>query len=133
MAANYTVTDAKNPVWANDDKNAITLDVNFVEVEGDYISFTASPSDNVEHSRTIYANAVNGDYGTIKDYEHWRLWHPIDRTDVEISQVGLVQILLEKGLIDDYDVDAILVESTETVAFARTTTDPKMNGMWDGR
>jgi hypothetical protein len=51
---------------------------------------------------------------------------------VEVSQVGLVQILLEKGLIDDYDVDAILVEDTETVAFARTTTDSKMNGMWPG-
>mgnify|MGYP006261665631 CR=1 FL=1 len=42
----FTVTDAKNPVWANDDKNAITLDVNFAEIPGeDYVSFTASPSD----------------------------------------------------------------------------------------
>ena len=41
--------------------------------------------------------------------------------------VGLVLILLEKGLLDDYDVDAFLVESTETVAFARTTTDPNLS------
>lgn len=130
----FTVTDAKNPVWANDDKNAITLDVNFAELPGeDYVSFTASPSDTEEHGRTIYANAVNGDYGTISDYVHHRLWHPIDRTEVGISNVGLVQILLEKGLLDDYDVDAILVEETETVAFARTTTDPKMSGEWDGK
>lgn len=130
----FTVTDAKNPVWANDDKNAITLDVNFAEMPGDdYVSFTASPSDTMEHGRTIYANAVNGDYGTITDYVHHRLWHPIDRTEVSISNVGLVQILLEKGLLDDYDVDAILVEETETVAFARTTTDPNMSGEWDGR
>ena len=130
----FTVTDAKNPVWANDDKNAITLDVNFAELPGeDYVSFTASPGDTMEHGRTIYANAVNGDYGTISDYVHHRLWHPIDRTEVSISNVGLVQILLEKGLLDDYDVDAILVEETETVAFARTTTDPNMSGEWDGK
>tara|TARA_B100001057_G_scaffold105260_1_gene102804 strand:+ start:66 stop:470 length:405 start_codon:yes stop_codon:yes gene_type:complete len=134
MAANFTVTDAKNPMWANDDKNAITIEVNFAEItDADYVSFTASPTDSVEHSRTIYANAVNGDYGTVTDYVHHRLWHPIDRTEVNISNVGLVQILLEKGLLDDYDVDAILVESTETVAFARTTTDPSMNGEWDGK
>ena len=129
-----TVVDAKNPVWANDNKNAITLDVNFAELPGeDYISFTASPNDTEEHGRVIYSNAVNGDYGTVADYEHWRLWHPVDKTEVGISQVGLVQILLEKGLLDDYDVDAILYEDTQTVAFARTTTDPNMNGMWDGR
>lgn len=130
----FTVSDAKNPVWANDDKNAITLDVNFAELAGDdYVSFTASPGDTEEHGRTIYANAVNGDYGTITDYVHHRLWHPIDRTEVSISNVGLVQILLEKGLLDDYDVDAILVEETETVAFARTTTDSSMSGEWDGK
>ena len=132
--AKLTVTDARNPVWANDDKNAVTLEVDFQEItDTEYISFTAAPEDSEEHSRTLYSNAVNGDYGTVEDYQHHRLWHPIDQTTVDISQVGLVQILLEKGLIDDYDVDAILVENTETVAFARTTTDSRMNGMWDGR
>lgn len=132
--ASFTVTDARNPSWANDDRNAITLEVNFAELtDSDYVAFTASPTDTEEHSRLIYSNAVNGDYGVVADYVHHRLWHPIDRTAVGISQVGLVQILLEKGLLDDYDVDAILVEATETVAFARTTTDPSMNGEWDGK
>tara|TARA_B100000945_G_scaffold244187_1_gene200426 strand:- start:818 stop:1213 length:396 start_codon:yes stop_codon:yes gene_type:complete len=126
----FTIVDAKNPVWANDDKNMITLDVNFAEISEDYISFTASPTDNSEHSRVIYSNAVNGDYGTVSEYVHHRLWHPIDQTTVNISEVGLVQILLEKGLLDDYDVDAILMENTDTVAFARTTTDSSMNGNW---
>ena len=117
----FTIVDAKNPVWANDDKNAITLDVNFAEFTEDYVSFTASPTDNSEHGR---------DYGTVSEYVHHRLWHPIDQTTVNISEVGLVQILLEKGLLDDYDVDAILMENTDTVAFARTTTDPRMNGNW---
>lgn len=126
----FTIVDAKNPVWANDDKNAITLDVNFAEFTEDYVSFTASPTDNSEHGRVIYSNAVNGDYGTVSEYVHHRLWHPIDQTTVGISEVGLVQILLEKGLLDDYDVDAILMENTDTVAFARTTTDSRMNGNW---
>ena len=132
--ASFTVVKARNPYWANDDKNAVTLEVDFQELtETEYISFTATPEDSELHSRTLYSNAVNGDYGTVQDYVHHRLWYPIDRTEVSISQVGLVQILLEKGLLDDYDVDAILVEDTETVAFARTTTDPSMNGEWDGR
>lgn len=125
-----TIVDAKNPVWANDDNNMITLDVNFAEISEDYISFTASPTDSAEHGRVIYSNAVNGDYGTVQEYVHHRLWHPIDQTTVNISEVGLVQILLEKGLLDDYDVDAILMENTNTVAFARTTTDSSMNGNW---
>lgn len=126
----FTITDAKNPVWGNDDKNIITLDVNFAELSEDYVSFTASPNDSAEHSRVLYSNAVNGDYGTVQEYTHHRLWHPIDQTLVGISEVGLVQILLEKGLLDDYDVDAILMEDTHTVAFARTTTDSRMNGNW---
>jgi len=127
----FTIVDAKNPVWGNDDKNMITLDVNFAELSGDdYVPYTATPNDNEEHSRLLYSNAVNGDYGTVQEYEHHRLWHPIDQTTVGISEVGLVQILLEKGLLDDYDVDAILLEDTNTVAFARTTTDSKMNGNW---
>tara|TARA_B100001113_G_scaffold162871_1_gene133329 strand:- start:783 stop:1184 length:402 start_codon:yes stop_codon:yes gene_type:complete len=132
MAVNYTITDAKNPAWANDDKNKINLEVNFAELPESYVPYTADPTDTVEHSRTLYTKAVNGDYGTVADYQHHRLWHPIDKSSVDISTVGLVQILLEKGLLDDYDVDAILVEDQQTVAFARTTTDPSMNGMWPG-
>ena len=132
MAINYTITEARNPKWANDDNNMIDLEVNFAELPESWLAYTASPTDSVEHSRTLYTNAVNGDYGTVQAYQHHRLWHPIDTTNVDVSLVGLTQILLEKGLLDDYDVDAILVEDTETVAFARTTTDSNMNGMWPG-
>ena len=133
MAVNYTISDARNPKWANDDKNLIDLEVNFAELPETWLSFTASPTDTVTHSRTLYSNAVNGDYGTVADFVHHRLWHPIENTSVDISLVGLTQILLEKGLLDDYDVDAILIEDTSTVAFARTTTDSAMNGMWPGK
>ena len=133
MAVNYTISAARNPKWANDDKNMIDLEVNFSELPETWLAFTASPTDTVTHSRTLYSNAVNGDYGTVADYVHHRTWHPIDNTSVNISTVGLTQILLEKGLLDDYDVDAILVEDTSTVAFARTTTDSNMNGIWPGR
>ena len=132
MAINYTITAARNPKWANDDNNMIDLEVNFAELPESWLAYTASPTDSVEHSCTLYTNAVNGDYGTVQAYQHHRLWHPIDTTNVDVSLVGLTQILLEKGLLDDYDVDAILVEDTETVAFARTTTDSNMNGMWPG-
>ena len=133
MAVNYTISNARNPKWANDDKNMIDLEVNFAELPESWLAYTASPTDTETHSRTLYSNAVNGDYGTVSDYVHHRTWHPIDNTSVNISTVGLTQILLEKGLLDDYDVDAILVEDTSTVAFARTTTDSNMNGIWPGR
>jgi len=36
----------------------------------------------------------------------------------------LVQILLEKGVLTDEEVDMILVEDTRTVGFAVTTNEP---------
>ena len=70
-----TLIDAKNPVWANEEKNLITLECKFshyanlgmTENDG-YYEFLADPNDVEEHGRQIYANAVNGDYGSIGAY-----------------------------------------------------------------
>ena len=50
-------------------------------------------------------------------------WIPVNKTEVTVSTEGLVQILLEKGVLTDEEVDTILVEETKTVGFARTTAD----------
>ena len=79
----------------------------------------------------LYAQAVNGDYGTVAEYEDWAKWNPVDKTSIEVSNESLVQILLEKGVLTDAEVDTILVEKTETVGFARTTTDGT-DRVWNG-
>ena len=70
-----TLLGAKNPVWANEENSLILLDCKFshyhalgmTENDG-YYGFLANPNDPEEHGRQIYANAVNGDYGTVGAY-----------------------------------------------------------------
>ena len=70
-----TLIDAKNPVWANEEQTVIELDCKFshyaslgiTENDG-YLPFLANPNDAEAHGRQIYANAVNGDYGTVGAY-----------------------------------------------------------------
>ena len=127
------IVAARNPKWANPEHNMIDLEVDFEGYPEEYLPYTCSPNDVVDHSRQLYSEAVNGDYGTIAEYEEWLKWRPINKTSIEISTESLVQILLEKGVLTDEEVDTILVEKTETVGFSRTTTDgtsPIWNGIY---
>jgi len=120
----FTIVDARNPKWAHPDNNKIDLEVNFEELPEEYIPFTADPTDGVAHGRELYTRAAAGEFGEIAAYEHKNLWYPVDRTFVEVSTESLVQILLEKGVLTDEEVDMILVEDTRTVGFAVTTNEP---------
>ena len=120
----FTIVDARNPKWAHPDNNKIDLEVNFEELPEEYIPFTADPTDGVAHGRELYTRAAAGEFGEIAAYEHKNLWYPVDRTFVEVSTESLVQILLEKGVLTDEEVDSILVEDTRTVGFAVTTNEP---------
>ena len=127
------IVAARNPKWANSEHNMIDIEVDFEGYPEEYLPYTCSPTDVVEHSRTLYAQAVNGDYGTVSEYEDWAKWTPVDKTSVEVSNESLIQILLEKGVLTDAEVDTILVEKTETVGFARSTADgtsPIWNGVY---
>ena len=50
---------------------------------------------------------------------------------IEVSTEGLVQLLLEKGVLSDDEVDSILLEKTEHVGYYRTTTDG-VDKQWGG-
>lgn len=70
-----TLLGAKSPVWANEEQTLIELQCKFSHYESlgltendGYYPFTASPNDTEAHGRQIYANAVNGDYGTVGAY-----------------------------------------------------------------
>ena len=110
MATNYEIAAARNPKWANPEKNMIDLEVDFAPLDEDWVDYTCSPTDVVDHSRTLYTNALAGNYGTVADYEHHTLWTPYYEDSIEVSTEGLVQLLLEKGLLSDDEVDSILLE-----------------------
>ena len=86
----YEVVSARNPKWANPEKNMIDLEVNF---------------------------------GDIAEYEPKKLWTPYWEDKTEASCEALVQILLEKGVLTDEEVDTILLEVTEFKGFSREATD----------
>ena len=128
----FTITEARNPQWVNSDHNKIDLEVNFSELEEEWLSYTASPDDVCEHSRTLYSKAVAGDYGQVSDeytITEDDLWTPVMGNVTTVSNEALVQILLEKGVITDEEVDEILIDSEVPIGFTRPTTDGS-NPVW---
>ena len=128
----FTITEARNPQWVNSDHNKIDLEVNFSELEEEWLPYTASPDDVCEHSRTLYSKAVAGDYGQVSDeytITEDDLWTPVMGSVTTVSNEALVQILLEKGVITDEEVDDILVDSEVPIGFRRPTKDGS-NPVW---
>ena len=122
----FTITAARNPQWVDSNHNRIDLEVNFAELEEEWLPYTADPLDVCAHSRTLYANAVAGDYGQVStEYELTEddMWTPVTKTNTKISSEALVQILLEKGVITDEEVDEILVDEEFAVGFTKPTKD----------
>ena len=122
----FTITAARNPQWVDSNHNRIDLEVNFAELEEEWLPYTADPLDVCAHSRTLYANAVAGDYGQVStEYVLTEddMWTPVTRTNTKISSEALVQILLEKGVITDEEVDEILVDEEFAVGFTKPTKD----------
>ena len=122
----FTITAARNPQWVDSDHNRIDLEVNFEEIEEEWLSYTAAPDDVCEHSSTLYNKAVAGDYGQVSDEYTMTeddLWTPVIETETVVSKEALVQILLEKGVITDEDVDEILVDVDVPVGYTRPTKD----------
>ena len=122
----FTITAARNPQWVDSNHNRIDLEVNFAELEEEWLPYTADPLDVCEHSRTLYAKAVAGDYGQVSNeyvLTEDDMWTPVTATNTKISSEALVQILLEKGVISDEEVDEILVDEEFAVGFTKPTKD----------
>ena len=128
----YTITAARNPQWVDSDHNMIDLEVNFSELEEEWLPYTCAPTDVCEHSRTLYSRAAAGEFGDVSaEYQFTEddFWTPVTQTVTEVSTESLVQILLEKGLINDDDVDLILVDREKAIGFTRPTKDGT-NPVW---
>ena len=122
----FTITEARNPQWVDSNHNKIDLEVNFAELEEEWLPYTSSPDDVCEHSRTLYSKAVAGDYGQVSDeytFTEDDFWTPVTQNQTYVSKEALVQILLEKGVLSDEDIDEILIDEEVPIGFVRPTTD----------
>lgn len=64
---NYT--QVKNPKWANAEHTAIECDVNFDDLQQEFVSFTAVASGDYPHTHEIFFRCVAGEFGAIAEYE----------------------------------------------------------------
>ena len=134
MDTNYGIARARNPRWTNAEHNMIDLEVDFMPLDEEWLPYTCTPDDVVAHSRELYRRAVAGDFGIIADEierPEEDLWAPVTTERVSVSKEALVQVLLEKGVLTDEEVDSILTTRQETVSYQRRTLDG-VNKEWAG-
>ena len=134
MDTNYGIARARNPRWTNAEHNMIDLEVDFLPLDEEWLPYTCTPDDVVAHSRELYRRAVAGDFGIIADEierAEEDLWAPVTTEKVSVSKEALVQVLLEKGVLTDEEVDSILTTRQETVSYQRRTLDG-VNKEWAG-
>lgn len=122
----YTIKAARNPQWVDSNHNMIDLEVNFEELSEEWLPYTSTPTDVCEHSRTLYTRAAAGEFGEVSTeytFTEDDRWTPVLQNTSEVSVEALVQILLEKGVVSDDDVDMILVDIAKPIGFTRPTKD----------
>ena len=78
------IVQVRNCKYAREDKSIIDCEAKFSGLpesvyDDTWLPFTANPNDSEKHGRDIFANAENGDYGEVADYEHLSLEYEISR------------------------------------------------------
>ena len=64
-----TVNNVRNLVWLNDAHTAFDCEVDFDELDENYVPFTATATDVEAHGRAIFADGVGGAYGAITEFD----------------------------------------------------------------
>lgn len=64
-----TINTARNPKWANYRKSSIDLEVDFNELDEEYVPFNAHPNDIVSWGPELYNRAVAGEFGVVAEFE----------------------------------------------------------------
>lgn len=64
-----TINSARNPKWADYAKTSINLEVDFDELDEDYVEFNAHPDDIVSWGPELYNRAIAGEFGEIAEWE----------------------------------------------------------------
>jgi|TARA_R110000824_G_scaffold95922_1_gene230218 hypothetical protein len=85
---NIKIEEVRNCYWYNEAKTLINCEAQFSHIftkdeEGvktyEWLPFLANPNDVEAHGRKLYANAVNGDYGEVAEFEHPSLEKELSR------------------------------------------------------
>lgn len=92
---NLTLKTAKSPSWADAKKSRINLRVQFEELPGEELPFTAAPTDPEAHGRDIFQRAVAGEFGPVAAFVAPT---PVIPASVTMRQARLA--LLGVGLLD---------------------------------
>lgn len=64
-----TINTARNPRWANYRKSSINLEVDFNELDEEFVDFNAHPNDIVSWGPELYNRAIAGEFGEIAEFE----------------------------------------------------------------
>jgi hypothetical protein len=78
--------NVKNPIWADAEHTIINCDVDFDDLQEEYVPFTANPNDiSNPSSKQIYDQCVAGVYGTIAEYVPPPPYVPTAETNKQIA------------------------------------------------
>lgn len=91
-----TVNSARNPKWTDHGQTRIDLEVDFDELDEEYVLFTADPNDVLSWGSDLYNRAVAGEFGVVADFEP-----PADITgDEAVYELRLVR---DEKLVKEVD------------------------------
>jgi hypothetical protein len=127
----YIVVSAKNPVYSKADNSEITLQVDFEGFPEEFVPFTARKEGGAEHEADIFTRAESGEFGQVTAFFEAPLPTPKFSSVVEPSVETLLQILLEKGVLTDEEIDDILV--TQQVPSGTENYDEKLEAFFKSR
>lgn len=123
MDVGITYVDVRNPKWHNSAQTMIECEVDFGHIgdTGDYVPFIAVASGDYNHTHQIYAECVNGDYGTVAAYTA-----PTDITGTEAQKYLRLErdrLLAETDFYGNSDVTM----STEMQTYRQALRDMPSN------
>lgn len=78
-------SDIRNPRWANEEHSVIECEVNFGDLEEDFVPFGASMNDAYEHTKEIFTRCSAGEFGEVAAYVPPPLLEPIPGTSLSIA------------------------------------------------
>ena len=91
-----TINSARNPRWTNYGHSSIELEVDFDELDEEYVDFCAHPDDIVSWGPELYNRAIAGEFGPIAEFEI-----PADITGD--SAVTLIREIRDQILTNEVD------------------------------
>lgn len=94
-----TINSARNPRWTDYAKTSIDLEVDFDEIDEEYVFFNADPNDIVSWGPELYNRAVAGEFGAVAEFEV-----PADIT----GEDALTMIREKRDMLLSSEVDPIV-------------------------